>query len=144
MSRDFRNVQWKETLWHNLLRATGTGVIWAIIIPFINDPSAPNAFLMPIMLPIGYLIFGLPFGLFLVTLSNYFNKTNKKTIGGMIGFFAMICALAWVSIGDPLVALLHKFVPKAVPVENPGFFNLSFIMWVLKPENTQEVVLPRG
>lgn len=144
LSRDFRSVQWRETLWYNLLRAAGAGVVWLVVFPLIGDDSSGAGFLLyPIILPIGYLFFGLPLGLFLSKLAQIISRMGFELVGGIIGLVAMFLAFCWVAVGDPVVALLHRFVPQAVPVESPPLFSLSFITYVMKPETTNEVAFMR-
>ena len=47
------------------------------------------------------------------------------------GWIAAILSL-FVAAGDPLVFFLHKYKPKLVPVDKPGFFNFRIIIFVLR------------
>jgi hypothetical protein len=136
-ARDFRSVAWFPTLQYNMLRSAAAGVVWAVII-FIDSARHGHcnwaALSFPLLLPLGYLIVCLPLGLALLKLGAVF------PIFGLVGIlFAIEC----VSVGDPLVCILYAIAPKFVPVERPSFFSLAIIMFVLKREEAEQVVLAR-
>lgn len=126
-TRDFRVIEWRATLWYNLLRATCAGIVFAIlhmILPSANGPATPlQALALVPMLPIGYLAFVLPVSL-LISLFSWVP---------FIGILGLALALT-VAIGDPLVCLLKRLAPTAVPVDHPTLFSLTPVFWVLKAD----------
>jgi hypothetical protein len=128
--RDFRQIKWGTTLWYNLLRAICAGFVIGILMFFF--PVEPNgrlsALLMPLGWPFVYLIIFLPIGILCSILRNI----------PFVGLFSMVVALISVAIGDPLVCIIHKLLPKSVPVESPSLFALLPVIWVL---NAPEIVV---
>ncbi len=123
-SEDRHLIQWPQTLWHNSLRCFCTGLIWmGVLLTGDQDPLA--ALMMPFMTVVFYALLGLPILLLLGVLA--------KVIRPVI-LIQMLYALFWVGIGDPLVFLLQKVVPRWVPVERPPFLSLHPIIWVLNPK----------
>jgi len=86
-----------------------------------SQDSLLAAITSPFTWPIAYLILFLPLGLVFSLL---------RSVPG-VGLAAVFFSLMAVSLGDPLVALLHKFDPRLVPVESPPLFSLSLIFWIL-------------
>lgn len=126
-TRDFRAIEWRATLWYNLLRATCAGIVFAIlymIFPSATGPATPlqSLALVP-MLPIWYLAFVLPVSL-AISLFSWVP---------FIGLVGLALALT-VAIGDPLVCLLKRLAPTAVPVDHPTLFSLTPVFWVLKAD----------
>ena len=130
-SRDFKSILWGGTIWHNTLRAACAGLVWSILFLVTRQGHASDVIALPIIFPIGYLIFFLPFGLVCAFLSRFIP---------FIGLFTLMCAL-FVIPGDPLVWILSLAAPRAVPVAKPGFMNFVLIMWVLRPEDAAEVTI---
>lgn len=127
-TRDFRQILWKETIWYNLLRSFAAGCILGLL-SLIFSPSETNSSisLAPLLWPFCYLFFFLPVGILFSILK------NLPFVGLLAGFFSIIA----VAIGDPLVFLIHKFAPKAVPVESPSFFSFYLIFWLLDPKESE-------
>lgn len=134
MTRDFRSVAWKATLWYNLLRALGAGVVIGVLMIVTGQASFGEALAQALVHPILWLVFGLPIG--------YVAAKLAGTIP-FIGWFAIFMSLIFVAIGDPLVALLHRFVPQAVPAEDPPLFQMNLITFLLKPESATEIAFTR-
>jgi hypothetical protein len=88
-------------------------------------PQSPGdqmtALAAPLIWPIGYLIMFLPMGIVFSLLRSL----------PFVGLIAMFFAIIAVSIGDPIVCILHKIFPKIVPVDSPPIFSLYLIFWVL-------------
>lgn len=82
---------------------------------------------MPFFWPIGSYIGLFPFTLLMRGIAAVFPDG--------FGFFILIPVFFFtafaVSIGDPLICILHKFFPKIVPVDDPPLFSTHFIYWVL-------------
>lgn len=132
--RDYRSVQWAETLRYNLLRSLCAGITLAVIFLFVRISSpgpGPNP-LVALLMPVGYLLAYLPVGLLL------------QKLGGLVGVFylaAVVMAILSVSLGDPLVFLLRRIVPGLVPVEDPPFISTSLVIYVLKPELADQLAI---
>ena len=121
-SEHISDVLWKETIWHNALRATGAGIVWAIAMTFASAEGGPPPLLMLLALPAGYFIFLLPLGLLAYGLSSI------PFVGLFAGFIAFM-----VAVGDPLVYALNKVEPEWVPLDRPDFFSLRIITFVTTP-----------
>lgn len=131
VSRDFRSVAWKETLWYNLLRSLGAGVVFSTIALLLR--MEPGIVLVQVVgHPILWLVFGLPLGSLAAKLAS--------AVPGM-SLLAAIIALVLVTLGDPLVSLLRLLVPRAVPIEDPPLFDLSLLILLLRPESTKEITI---
>jgi len=128
LSRDFGRICWGATLWLNLLRAASAGLVWGIVmylnLPHDRQHERQLAFLMPIALPVGYLFIYLPIGL----ICAYLSQRGLP----WLGLFAIFLALG-ILAGDPLVFILHKVFPRAVPVERFGLLHFKMVMWVFDP-----------
>ena len=119
-SDDIRHVLWKETLWHNALRAVGAGIVWAILTAITGIESNPAVPLLAI--PVTYFFFLLPAGLLASWLSFI------PFVGLIAGFIALL-----VAVGDPLVYMLSWFQPRWVPLDRPDIFSLRIIVFVMSP-----------
>ena len=119
-SDHIRHVLWKETLWHNALRAVGAGIVWGLLMA-LTDPDG-NALGMIAAMPVMYFVILLPVGLVASWLSSL----------PFVGLFAAFIALL-VAVGDPLVYVLNRFQPRWVPVDRPGIFSLRIIVFVMSP-----------
>lgn len=120
--RDFRHILWGPTLKYNLLRSACAGVVLGLaMITFPQDGGRALGLVTPLMWPIGYLVFFLPFGIML----SLFRALP------FVGLFAAFLSLIAVAIGDPIVYVLKKNFPQIVPVDSPPLFSLNLIFWVL-------------
>jgi hypothetical protein len=119
-SEDIRHVLWKETLWHNALRAVAGGIVWALLTAVTGIKSNPAVPLF--IIPITYFFFLLPAGLLASWLSFI------PFVGLIAGFIALL-----VAVGDPLVYVLNQFQPRWVPIDRPDIFSLRIIVFVMSP-----------
>lgn len=122
-TRDFRAINWRATLWYNLLRAAMAGVVLAglqFVLPTPAPASALGALAIIPMMPAAYLVVILPMTMLVALLS-------RVPFVGLIGA-AMALTVA---LGDPLVSLLKRVWPAAVPVDQPTLFSLTPVFWVL-------------
>lgn len=119
-SEHISEVFWKETLWHNALRAVGAGIVWGLLL--LSTGTVGESLRMMVMLPLIYFVVLLPVGLLASLLSSI----------PFVGLFAAFIALL-VAVGDPLVWVLSKARPEWVPVDRPGFFSLRIVIFVLSP-----------
>lgn len=122
-TRDFRKINWVPTIWYNLLRAVCAGLIIGVLMLIIPQGTEDRftALAAPLVWPIAYLIIFLPMGIVFSILG------SLPFVGLLAAFFSIVA----VAIGDPIVCVLHKLVPKLVPVESPPIFSLNLIFWVL-------------
>ena len=136
MLRDFRSIAWGGTLKHNLLRAFCAGIVWAVIafVVSANQSTASGShppmdtkvlLLLPLIVPMFYLIILLPLGLLAGKLAG--------TVP-FAGLFALFLSLI-VVVGDPLVCILAAIAPQLVPMHKPGFLMFNIIIFLLKGED---------
>ncbi len=122
-SRDFRQIEWRYTLWYNLLRAACAGLVLAVLM--LAFPQHPGdravALTAPFVWPIAYLCIFVPLGILLSLVQEL----------PFVGLFSAFCALISVAAGDPIVCLIHWIEPRAVPVQAPTLFSLTLVFWVL-------------
>jgi hypothetical protein len=141
LTRDFRSVDWNATIRYNLMRACAAGFVLGPLIFWMSISSremtgghpAWPALAFPLILPLMYLVIFLPFGLLFGALGS---------VIPFIGLFTIFVALL-VAIGDPIICILYAVAPKFVPVQRPSFFSLKLIYYVLKPEESAQVVISR-
>lgn len=119
-SENISDVLWKETLWHNALRAVAAGVVWGLVMLFAGTEGNPVA--MAAGMPLMYFVVLLPVGLLASLLSSI------PFVGLFVAFIALL-----VAVGDPLVYVLSKFKPEWVPIDRPDIFSLRIIVFVLSP-----------
>src|SRR6202021_4299256 len=139
--RDFRSVDWGSTLRYNLMRACAAGVVLGLLIFWMSISSkemtgghpAWPALAAPLILPLMYLVIFLPFGLFFGALGS---------VVPFAGLFTIFVALL-IAIGDPIICILYAVAPKLIPVNRPAFFSLKLIYYVLKPDESDQVVISR-
>lgn len=129
LSRDYKSIHWGATLQHNMLRAACAGLVFGSIQGF--QSGRWNDLILIIGCPIIWLIC-LPFGLFAA-------KLAEKGVP-FIGLLTWIPALMIIP-GDPLVWVLSMIAPRLVAMEKPPFISLSLVSWVLKNEDSEEIVV---
>lgn len=114
---EFSNVNWKSTLWLNLLRSISAGITWFIIRLFLQDSGAASMLLLPVV----YLVILLPLGLLAIALSK---------VG--VPFIWILSLMAAISIvaGDPLLYVMSLFKPEIIPMKNFSPINFALILFV--------------
>jgi hypothetical protein len=86
-----------------------------------------TAIAAPLVWTIGYLMVFIPMGIIFSILR------ELPFVGLLAAFFSLVA----VAIGDPVICILYRFIPKLVPVESPPIFSLLLVFWVLDaPELT--------
>ena len=125
-NRDFRCILWKKTLGYNFLRNFCAGIICGIIM-FLLGNDVYLLVYYPIIWPFAYLI---------VTPVLIIICGILKGVIPIITYFASFLAIFMVSLGDPIVAIIHVLYPKMVPVNNPPLFSINLLFWVLSAEET--------
>lgn len=124
---DFRSVRWGATIWYNVLRAFGAGLILTIcmfVFPIgTNVPISQAA--TPLVWPLAYLFIFLPLGLVVSIVAEFFPFAYL--------FGAFISLLA-VTAGDPIVCILKRFFPNLVTVERPPLLSFKMVIFVIEAE----------
>lgn len=120
--RDFKRIQWVETLWLNCLRAAAAGIVWCIVFSILQPQDIRHWLILPIALPLGYPVILLPIGL----LAAFLSQRGLPWLGIVTLLFTLE-----VFPGDPLVFILHKVYPRLVPVQRFGFVNFRLVLFVL-------------
>jgi len=123
--KDFKSVQWKETLLLNAVRSIVAGIVWGVLIFAQGQQSSADALRMPLLFPIAYFAALLPIGL----LSMFLSNIGIPWVGLVSGFVALTVVVA-----DPLVFILHKIYPALAPVEKYGFFNFNAVIFITENE----------
>lgn len=143
-SRDYKKVQWGQTLWLNLLRAFSAGLVVTTIILISGGNTGPNGsplLAIPFLAPLMYLV-ALPIFLFAIF---FLTKFVDALGGGFASKAALFCTTAFpvlvLIVGDPLVFALHKLKPALVPTERFNFMNFTLCLWVLDPQKVAQDTL---
>jgi len=129
---DIKKVQWGRTICLNMMRALAAGIVWGIVLLVTGNGSggadAPQWFMLPIMLPLGYL--------FIVPMFLIIGKIMTAILGQLgeigVGMMTLLMGLG-LAVGDPLVYLLYKLKPALVPTEKFNILNFALILFVLDP-----------
>lgn len=122
--RDFKFVQWKETVKVNVIRAVVAGPVW-FVLSLIMGNSLKQALILIIATPIAYLACLMPIGIFCGYLSS-------KGVS-WVGFITLIGAIAIV-VADPIVYAIHRSKPELIPVKKYGIFNFVLLIYVIDEE----------
>jgi hypothetical protein len=110
-------------LWYNIFRAFSSGFVLAALSAILFPQDASLFYLLfPAFWALFFLIAFLPIGIVLAALSS---------VSGWFGIFGIFIAIFTVSIGDPLICLLHSLFPRIVPVSDPPLFSTHPIFWVI-------------
>jgi hypothetical protein len=89
----------------------------------------------PILWPVIFFVFMLPVTIVLGWLS--------ATVP-LLGIAAIVYGFFGVTVGDPIVCIVHRFAPKLVPIQRPAFLSLTPVWWVLRPDETEELAISGG
>jgi len=119
IKNETQNVDWKATSTVNLIRAFFSGLVLMVIALLSGALSSmgPQIFALPVAIPLFFLI-AMP----------------------IIRVFQKVSFMKWVNLvfvlmfifGDPLVFILHKLVPQAVPIDKYNFINVAALIYVRK------------
>lgn len=82
---------------------------------------------MPLFWPFGSFFALFPFTLLLRAVAAVFPDGFGVFILIPVFFITVLA----VSLGDPIVCLLHKVLPIIVPVDDPPLFSTQFVFWIL-------------
>mgnify|MGYP001799465701 CR=1 FL=1 len=110
------NINWKVTLWVNLLRSFFASIVIFILIMIFDNRSDPEI----LFYPIGYFLVIFP-------LSWVFQKMAESFggFGGIIGLVLSKLLALSVVLGDPFVYLIWRQKPEFVKMEKYNFFNFA-------------------
>ena len=130
---DSRKVQWGSTLWLNFFRAFCAGTVWGVITLITNNPPMAGEFpwySLPFVFPLA-LFFGFP-------MYTLVAKGFDAIMGGKLAenFMTLLFSLG-IIVGDPIVFVLHRIMPRLIPVEKFNFFNFIVFIFVLNPIETE-------
>jgi len=137
LSRDFKNVNWSDTVMYNFLRGASAGLIIGLIValnsmhPNGSSLTIVQSFITVIsfilMTPILLLVIFIPYNFLLGLLNNY-------TGGGVLFILRIINMLfAFIpALGDPLIHILLKYYPNLIGIEKSGWFQRRIIIFILR------------
>jgi hypothetical protein len=133
--RDFKNINWPETLKYCLIRAFWAGVAWALLGVAAGAGNLSGQTLHAATIPLGfvilYFVLLLPIGL----AAGWLSSMRVP----FAGFISLIFSLM-VAVGDPLVFIVFKLKrSKGLPVENPGFINFKIIIFIINERAVEPV-----
>lgn len=123
LKRDFRFIAWGRTIQFNIVRSVIASVIWAIVLA--AGEGRTDSLTIAAALPIGYLGILMPIGVvagWLASLGVPF-----------VGWYSIIFALV-VIVADPVIFVLHRWLPRLLPIKDPGFLNLKLIIFLVDEE----------
>ena len=131
--RDLKFVDWKATLQVNVMRAAAAGFIIGTVMALMlsGEPSAGSNRLMVLAMPLIYAVvlpIGLPFYFAMAMFLGFLSDLGVPFVGLFNVFLSFIFA-----IGDPFLFLLHRSRPDLVPLDQPSFFTLRIVIFVLDP-----------
>lgn len=123
-SRDFDSIRWGPTLSYNLLRAACAGLVLGTLMFLfpLAEGDRMRALAYPFVWPLAYLMFLLPIGLLL----SFLARTIPFT-----GLISLIIAILAVTVGDPIVRILKKFLPNLVAADSVPLFSTNLIIFLL-------------
>lgn len=134
LNRDMDKVLWGKTIWLNLMRAFSMGIAVTLIITLFGvkmGEGSPPLFAIPFIALIGYIFIIPALLLFFQINSIFLGSNNLLTV--LIKMSYTFCFGALMSLGDPLVFLLHKVMPSLVPQQEYKLMNFAWCIFVLDP-----------
>lgn len=165
LRRDFKHVQWGQTLQVMFIRAVGAAIV-AIIIAGCLIAYSPRSLgstrmsfsdmMLAALYAFGAITFGATFiypwmGLICWYLMSFFGKVEGKTrrfmttdnavfflpmiFVGLFAFLGYLSTTILLLLGDPFTFALHRAKPGWVPVQNYGFLNFVPIVFVVDPQH---------
>ena len=135
--RDLNKVEWGKTIVLNMMRAFSAGIVSTIFILISGTKMGAGSLppiTIPFIAPIAYICI-LPFFTIVLTI---IEKVPIIVGGGFIAKIVNIILPLSVSIlmslGDPLIYLLHQVKPEFVPIKKFNFINFEWCLFVLDPK----------
>lgn len=109
-------ISWGKTLWVNLIRSFCAAAVWSVFLGISGDPDTAVSMLL---LPVLYFSIFMPLGLLV------------RAVPGvpLLGIFNLMAALT-ILPGDPLLFVLNRMFPQAIPVHNYPFIHFALIVFV--------------
>lgn len=133
LRRDFRLVAWGPTLYINFLRVFVAGAVWGLIRLCTGGASPAAALATPFMAVLIYLFVFLPAYLIIRVIVGIM---PNDSVGEMVVGFLTLFATLGVIVADPILFFIHKYKPRAVPLEKSSLLNFSCCLFVLDPAKT--------
>ena len=129
--RDFSQIQWKQTLWLNFLRAAFAGPVIMLFMTLSGDLRMSEAAVY-LLSPVMYIVGALPCGLLFQALLDMSFIKVLFPIWLTVFLMRFVFGL-FVTLGDPFVFLLQKIKTQWVTVPI-GFkiLNFALILFILK------------
>jgi len=127
-TQNFRQIRWGKTLWYSLLRSICAGFVIGMLM-FIFPESEGNRMCGlegSLFYPFAYFFIFFPMGIVFFWLQEF---PFVRLLSGYI-------ALCSISLGDPIIYIMHKFFPRLVPIKSPPFFSFLLIFWVFDEQES--------
>lgn len=125
---NFKEVDWLPTLQLHVVRAVCAGLVWMLVA--LCAGAGLKALTAPLMFPFFYVI-GLPIYLGVAKLVGAI--MGDQGFGQLVMGLIVLAASLGIVVGDPLVMILHRQVPRLVPVEEFKFMNFVMVLFVCRP-----------
>jgi len=119
--RDSKNVMWLDTGILILARGICAGLVWTVIIAFNAKPSI-------VELPLFFLTYAVMFSLLPLVAIVISMLSEVIPFIGLMNLLIMLILLP----GDPILFIVHKFLPQFVPVESYPIISFRALTWVLR------------
>ena len=135
--RDLNKVQWGKTIALNMMRAFSAGIICTIFILISGTSMGAGslpAITIPFIAPIAYICILPFFTIVLVTIEKMPIIVGGGFIAKIVNILLPLFVSILMSLGDPLIYLLHQIKPEFVPIKKFNFINLEWCLFVLDPK----------
>jgi hypothetical protein len=135
--RDLNKIQWGKTIALNVMRAFSAGIICTIFILISGTSMGVGslpAITIPFIAPIAYICILPFFTIVLVTIEKMPILVGGGFIAKIVSILLPLFVSILMSLGDPLIYLLHQIKPEFVPIKKFNFINLEWCLFVLDPK----------
>lgn len=123
---DLRRVQWLATLKLTLARGFCAGIVFAILFLLGPDPWPVTKVLA---VPFAWAVVAVPFALIIQVAGIVFGA-----IIPLMGLFFHFVGSLVVCVGDPIVYLINRSLPRLLDVADFGFFNFQPMIFITNPD----------
>ena len=141
--RDLKYLYFWQSVWFLFMRTFSAGLtvtILGVIGTLIEGTFDAQILLAPFVWIFMMLFVFTPMIVISVLIEKFFSimklavGSPAELVGNLTGLFLRIPAtILAVTIGDPLIWILHKFKPNWVPIDNPPFMSLIFLWGIFDP-----------
>jgi len=125
VTRDWRYINWRDTLQLNLIRSLGVALVYMALM--LYDPenmTYGQIMAVPLVYPIFYFMFVLPMGL-------AFSVLTRMGVP-WVGLFSLSLSIIFVLPGDPVVWLFDRATKnRYLPIKDFRLVNFSLILFVI-------------